>query len=78
MIEGYKESVMVPRSWKLFLKKIGDVIPAKIRICNECKGKTICDRYIKQHYENREFERNLYLLKLQHPNQFAHMLPHFI
>ena len=56
---------------------IGVVIPAKIRFCNECKGKTIRDRCNIQVNGNNEFEAILNQIKRQPPNQVRQMLPYY-
>ena len=77
MIEGKKISAMLPRSWKKSFDS-GIIIPARIRYCNECNVKKVCNKCNNQINENKEFEANLYLLKRNAPNEFGYMLPYYI
>ena len=77
MKEGKKISAMLPKSWKKSFDN-GIIIPAKMRFCNECNDKRLCDKCNKQINENKEFAANLNLLKREKPNDFGHMLPYYI
>ena len=77
MLEGKKISAMLPKSWKKSFN-IGIVIPAKLRRCDKCRGKTWCATCNNQPNENEEFEADLILLKREDPNKFGYMLPYFI
>ena len=76
MIEGEKISAMLPRSWKKSFDS-GIIIPAKMRFCNECNDKKMCDKCNNQINENKEFQANLNLLKRKAPNEFVYMLPYY-
>ena len=76
MIEGEKISAMLPESWKKAFNN-RNVMPAKLRFCNECADKLTCNRCNNQINENKEFEANLNLLKGQASNQFGHMLRYY-
>ena len=68
---------MLPRSWEKSFDS-GIVIPKKMRFCNECNDKKLCDKCNYQINENKEFEANLNEL-IRHPrNEFGHMLPYYI
>ena len=77
MIEGKKISAMLPRSWKKSFNS-GVIIPKKMRFCNKCDDKKLCDRCNNQINENKEFEANLNELKRHPPNDFDYMLPYYI
>ena len=77
MIEGKKISAMLPRSWKKSFDN-GVTIPAKMRFCNGCNDKKMCNICNNQINENKEFEANLNLLKRKAPNKFGYMLPYYI
>ena len=68
---------MLPRSWKKSFDS-GIVKPKKMRFCNECNDKKLCDKCNYQINENKEFEANLNELKRHSPNEFGHMLPYYI
>ena len=55
--EGKKISAMLPRSWKKSFDS-GIIIPKKMRFCNECNDKEMCNKCINQIIENKEFEAN--------------------
>ena len=67
---------MLPRSWKKLFNS-GVKIPKKMRLCIECKIKTLCTTCDKQVNENKEFETKLDLLKREAPNDFGHMLLYY-
>ena len=74
MIESKEISAMLPR----ILKKLFDtgvVIPAKMRFCNGCNAKVLCDECENQVNEIKKCEANLNLLKRPPSNLFGHMLP---
>ena len=77
MIKGEKISAKLPRSWKKSFDN-GINIPKKMRFCNECNDKKMCDKCNNQINENKEFEANLNELKRHAPNDFGHMLPYYI
>ena len=77
MIKGEKISAMLPRTWKKSFDN-GIIIPAKMRFCNECNVKKVCNKCNNQINENKEFEANLNELKRHPPNEFGHMLPYYI
>ena len=55
---------MLPKSWKKNHSKVElSNQPAKMRFCNECNDKILCDGCKGQTNENKEFEANLNLLK---------------
>ena len=56
----------------------GITIPAKMRFCNKCNDKKLCDKCNNQINENKEFEANLNLLKRDKPNDCGHMLPYYV
>ena len=49
-----------------------------MRFCNECNEGKMCDKCNIQINENKEFQANLNELKRHPPNEFGHMLPHFV
>ena len=53
------------------------IILAKMRFCNECNDKRLCDKCSNQVNANKKFEANFHLLKRQPPKQFGYMLPYF-
>ena len=67
---------MLPRYWKKLFNS-GVVIQAKMRFCNKCKDKTLCDECNNQVNENKDFEAILNLLKRQAANEFGHICPYF-
>ena len=76
MIEGEKLSALLPKSWiKSF--DSGTIKPTKIRFCNECDVKIMCDKRNNQINEKKENEANLNELKRYPPNEFGHMLPYY-
>ena len=77
MMEGTRISALLPKSWKQFFDS-GIIIPTKMRFCNECNDKKVCNKFNNQINENKEFEANLNELKGHPPNEFAHMLPYYI
>ena len=62
MLKGEKMSAMLPRSWKKSFDS-GIIIPTKMRFCNECDVKKLCNKFNNQFNENNEFEANLNELK---------------
>ena len=58
MIEGNKISAVSPKSWKKAFNSavVIPVIPAKMRFCNECLDKIICDRSNNQINGVKKFE----------------------
>ena len=77
MIEGEEISALLPKSWKKSVDS-GIIIPTKMRFCNECTDRKMCDKCNNQINENKEFEANLNELKRHPPNEFGHMLPYYI
>ena len=77
MKEGKKISAMLPRSWKKSFGS-GIIIPTKMRFCNDCNDKIMCNRCNNQINENKEFEANLNELKRHPPNEFGYMHPFYI
>ena len=75
--EGKKVSAMLPRSWKKSFDS-GIIIPSKMRFCNECNAKKMCNKCNNQVNENKEFEANSNELKRHPPNEFGHMLPYYV
>ena len=61
---------MLPRSWKKSFDS-GIIIPTKMRFCNECNDKEICNKCNIQINENKEFEASLNELKRHPPNDFG-------
>ena len=76
MLKGKKKSAMLPKSWKKSFK-IGIITPKKMRFCNLCNIKRMCNGCNNQVNENKEFDGNINLLKRQAPNQFGHMLLYY-
>ena len=76
MIEGKKQSAMLPRSWKKSFDS-GLNIPTRMRFCNECNDQKVCNKCNNQINENKEFEANLNEIKRHHPNEFGHKLPYY-
>ena len=70
---GEKILAKLPRSWKKSFVS-GMIIPMKMRFCNECNNKKICNKCKNQIKENKEFKANLNELKGHPPNDFGHML----
>ena len=62
ILEGKKVSALLPKGWKKSLDS-GIIIPTKMRFCNECDDKKVCNKCNNQINENKEFEACLYLLK---------------
>ena len=77
MIEGKKLSAFLSKSWKKSFDN-GIVIAKKMRFCNECNDKKLCDKCNYQINENKEFEADLNELKRHPPNEFGHMLPYYV
>ena len=71
MLDCYKISAMVPKSWNKSFEN-GINIATKMRFCNDCNDKAMCNRCYNQINENKEFEANSILLKRQAPNEFGH------
>ena len=76
LIETETMSAMLPKSWKK-LSNRGVVIPTKMRFCNECSDRIICDRRDNQISENKELKAKLNLLKRQALYQIDPMLPYY-
>ena len=76
MIESKKVSALLPKSWKKSLDS-GIILPTKMRFCNKCKDKKLCNKCNNQINENKEFEVNFSELKRHPPNEFGYMLPHY-
>ena len=76
MLEGIKITAMLPRSWRKSFNN-GIIIPTKMRRCDICNDKLLCEKCNNQVNENKEFEANLYLLKRNVPNEFGYMLPYY-
>ena len=76
MLEGKKITAMLPRSWRKSFNN-GIIIPTKMRRCDICNDKLLCEKCNNQVNENKEFEANLYLLKRNVPNEFGYMLPYY-
>ena len=67
---------MLPKGWKKSFDT-GIIIPTKMRYCNECNDKKMCDNCNNQINENKEFEVNLNELK-RHPSiEFGYMLNYY-
>ena len=77
MFEGDKLVAKVPLSWKKSFTQ-GDVIPHKMRNCNECSKDILCDDCDKLVNQNKEFSAKLNDLKREGPNDFGQMLPKYI
>ena len=67
---------MLPRSWKKSFDS-GIIILKKMRFCNECNDKEMCNKCNNQINESNEFEANLNELKRHPPNDFGYMLPYY-
>ena len=77
MANGGKLIAKVPLSWKKsFSQRV--VIPHKMRNCNKCSKDILCDNCDKLVNQRKEFSANLNELKRERPNDFGHMLPHYI
>ena len=76
MIEGKKKSAMLPKSWKKSFNS-GIIIPTKMRFCNDCKDKKVCDKCDNPTNENKEYEANLNKLKRHSQDEFGCMLPYY-
>ena len=76
MKDGKKISAMLQRSWKKSFDS-GFIIPEKMRFCNECDDKKVCNKCNNQINENKELEADLNLLKRKAPNDFGYMLPYY-
>ena len=76
MIEGEKISALLPKSWKKSFDS-GIIIPKKMRFCNECNDRKMCDKCNHQINENEEFEAILNEIKRHPANEFGHMLPYY-
>ena len=77
MIEGKKVSALLPKKWRKSFDS-GIIIPTKIRFCNDCNDKKMCNKCNNQIKENKEFEANLNELKRRPPKKFGLMLPCYI
>ena len=77
MKEGKKISAILPKSWKKLFDN-GIIIPVKMRFCNGCNDKKICNKCNNLINENKEFEANLNELKRHPPNKDGYMLPYYI
>ena len=76
MIEGKGVSALLPKGWKKLFDS-GIIIPTRMRFCNECNDKKICNKCKNQINEKKDFEANLYELKRHSPNEFGYMLPYY-
>ena len=76
MKEGEKISAMLPRSWNKSFDN-GVIIPKKMRFCNKCNDKKLCDRCNNQINENKEIEANLNEIKRRPPNKDGYMLAYY-
>ena len=76
MIEGKKVSALLPRSWKKSFIN-GVLRPKRMRFCNECNHKKMCDKCSYNINQNKEFQANLNELKRHPPNEFGYMLPYY-
>ena len=76
MKDGKKISAMLQRSWKKSFDS-GVIIPEKMRFCNECDDKKVCNKCNNQINENKELEADLNLLKRKAPNDFGYILPYY-
>ena len=76
MKEGEKISAMLSKSWKKSFDN-GVIIPKKMRFCNRCNDKKMCEICNNNINENKEFESTLNELKRQPPNDFGYMLPYY-
>ena len=76
MIEGKKVSALLPKSWRKSFDS-GVNKPTRIKFCNECKDKKMCNKCNNQINETKKFEANLNKLKRHAPNEFAYMLPYY-
>ena len=77
MLKGKKISAMLPKSWKKS-SNIRIVIPAKMRNCDKCRGKTLCATCNSQINEKKNSKLFYIFLKREAPNEFGYMLPYFI
>ena len=77
MIEGKKICALLPKIWKKSFDN-GIIIPTKMRFCNVCNDKKMCDKCNNQINEKKEFEANLNELKGHPPNASGYMLPYYI
>ena len=55
MIEGKKISAMLPRSWKKSFHS-GIIIAARMRYCNECNVKKVCNKCNNQVNEKKNLK----------------------
>ena len=76
MIEGKKLSPLFPKNWKKSFNS-GTIIPTKMKFCNGCNDKKVCDKCNNQVNEIKEFEANLRELKRHPPNEFGYMLTYY-
>ena len=76
MIEGGKVSALIPKIWRKSFDT-GIIIPTKMRFCNECKDKKVCNKCNNQINESKKFEAILKELKRHPLNEFGHMLPYY-
>ena len=75
-IEGEIISALLPKSWKKSFNS-GMNKPTKMRFCDECIDKRLCNKCNTQPNENKKFEANLSFKKIQAPNPCGHMLPFY-
>ena len=68
---------MLPEIWKESFDS-GLNIPLKMRFCNECNVKKLCDKCNNRINENKQLEANFNELKRHRPNEFGVMLPYFL
>ena len=76
MLEGKKITAMLTRSWKKSFNN-GNIIPTKMRRCNDSKEGLLCTTCNNQVNENKEFEANLKILKRKAPSEIGYMLPFY-
>ena len=76
MLEGKMITAMLPSSWKKSFNN-GIIIPTKMRRCDICHDKLLCENCNNQVNENKEFEANLNLLTRNSPSEFGYMLPYY-
>ena len=74
MIEAKKVPALLPKSWKKSFYS-GIIIPTKMKFCNECNDKKMCNKRNNQVNKNKEFEAKLNELKRHPPDDFGRMLP---
>ena len=68
---------MLPKFWKKSFIN-GVFRPTKMRFCDECDDKILCDECKNHVNENKEFDAKLNLVKRQAPNHSVRMRPYYI